>query len=87
MVTITRENRDRVSFEHKGMIQNLDGTFSRTPQYETWRINQDIQLEKVRDVNPRKPEEVGEDHPDTSDLEIKWTHEGEWVLVPTFGER
>ena len=85
VVTITRENKNRVSFEHKGLLINPNGTMSRTPQYDTWNRNPNMQLMKLYDTNPRMPEEVeGENHPGTSRLGIGWTHEGEWVLVPTF---
>ena len=36
VVAITEENMGRVSRIHKGLLHNLDGTLSRTPQYETW---------------------------------------------------
>ena len=58
IVEITKENEHRVSRYHKGMLKNPDGTFTRTPQYETWNTNNEIQLRDNHESTPVMPEEV-----------------------------
>ena len=73
-----------VSKFHKGMIRNQDGTFSRTPQYDTWSTYNDIQLKDNYECTPKLPEEFQATpyHPEPSRLNLEWSHNGEWVLVP-----
>ena len=83
IVTITEENMDRISIIHKGMLQNIDGTFTMTPQYWTWCMNTNIQLQSVLKTMPGFPADISSiDHPEVTMLQLVWTHEGEWVLVP-----
>ena len=84
VVTITQENMDKVSILHKGLIQNPDGTLSRTPQYNTWTQNTNMQLKKLYETTPGMPAEI-EDwyHPEPSKLDLDWTHEGAWIMIPT----
>ena len=84
VVTITQENMDKVSILHKGLIQNPDGTLSRTPQYNTWTQNPNMQLQKMYETTPGMPAEIEEwYHPETSRLDLDWSYEGEWIMIPT----
>ena len=87
VINITEENKDRVSLDHMGMLRNPDGSFSMTPQFVTWSDNHEIQLERLRKIHPRKPTDLGENHPDTSNLAAGWTYSGEWALAPTLRKR
>ena len=84
IVTITQENVDRVSILHKGLLQNLDGTLSMTPQYDTWTENTNMQLQELYVTTPGMPAEINDwYHPEPTLLNLKWSHEGEWVKIPT----
>ena len=83
IVDITKENEKRVSMLHKGMLINPDGTLTRTPQYETWNKNNNIQLRNIHESIPVMPEMITQFyHPKPSLLKLDWTHDGEWVLIP-----
>ena len=83
IVSITEENRNRVSKDHRGMLLNLDGTLTMTPQYWTWSLNSNIQLQNMLETMPEFPAEItNKDHPEATILHLIWTHEGEWVVVP-----
>ena len=83
IVTITEENKSRVSNMHRGLLINRDGTLTMTPQYCTWSTNSNIQLQKLFRVAPEFPAEVNsEGHPKATRQNLVWTHEGEWILVP-----
>ena len=73
-----------VSRNHKGLIRNPNGTFSRTPQYETWNTHNDIQLKDYHESTPKTPEELllTPYHPKPTRLKLNWSYDGEWVLVP-----
>ena len=80
---VTEENRHRVSKEHKGMLLNLDGTLTMTPQYCTWALNSSIQIQEMYDTMPEFPPEItNRDHPDRTRLHLVWSHEGEWIPIP-----
>ena len=84
IVAITEENRDQVSSQFKGLIVNSDGTVTMTHQFTTWSNNQEIQLQKLFRVAPPHPAEVEEEgHPKPTRRNIVWTHDGEWVDVPS----
>ena len=84
IVQITPENEHLVSRAHKGLIINLDGTMLRTPQYETWCKNNNVQLKLVYESIPTMPEGITEIyHPLPTYLSIGWTFDGEWVIVPS----
>ena len=84
IVQITSENEHLVSRAHKGLIINLNGTMVRTPQYETWCKHNNIQLKLVYESVPTMPEGITEIyHPLPSYLNIDWTHDGEWVIIPS----
>ena len=84
IISITQENMNRVSNAHKGLLQNPDGTLSRTPQYETWSKNTNMQLRELYETTPGMPAEISEGyHPEPTLLNLKWSHEGEWVKIPT----
>ena len=63
---------------HKGMLKNPDGTFSRTPQYDTWNTNNDIQLKDYHESTPKMPEELllTPYHPKPTRLKLGWTFNG-----------
>merc|ERR1712082_469099 len=58
IVTITSENVNRVSREHHDMLRNHDGSYVRTPQYETWSKNNHLQLRNEHESPPAMPEEL-----------------------------
>ena len=84
VVRVTSKNKHRVSSQHKGMLKNPDGTFSTTPQFETWALDNEIQLEEKYDTTPKMPEDLQAvpNHPRPSKLNLKWSYKGEWILVP-----
>ena len=83
IVTITEENKSRISNTHRGLLLNKDGTLTMTPQYWTWSINPNTQLQKLFKVVPEFPAEVNSvGHPKATRQNLVWTHEGEWILVP-----
>ena len=83
IVTITEENIDRTSEAHKGLLLNPNGTLSMTPQYVTWKNNTGMQLQSLFKTLPEFPSGINSmDHPKVTLLNLKWTHEGEWVKVP-----
>ena len=79
VVQITEENKDRLSNIHNGCLVNEDGTLSRTPMSETWAKNKNHQMVKRYDTTPKKPDYVESipGHPDPTDLDLDWSHEGE----------
>ena len=84
IVTITHENMDRVVSTCKGLLQNPDGTMSVTPQFNTWTKNNNMQLQKLYVANPGFPAEIDSyGHPEVTLLDLNWTHEGEWVIIPS----
>ena len=84
VIPITDENRDRVSNLLGGMLQNDDGSMSRTPMSETWAKNKNHQLVKRHDSAPQKPDCLDNipGHPAPTTLDLEWSHEGEWQDVP-----
>ena len=84
IINITDENRDRVSILLGGMLQNGDGSFSRTPMSETWARNKNHQLIKRHDSAPQKPDCLGNipEHPNPTTMDLEWSHVGEWQDVP-----
>ena len=85
---VTEENIHMVSRLNKGMIQNPDGSFSRTPQYDTWARNNALQLKDNYESTPMLPEELKNipGHPEPTSLKLECSHEGEWVMIPTSRE-
>ena len=69
-----------------GMLENPDGTLSRTPQYETWKKNILVQLKDQYDSVPKMPVDLltTDNHPQPSKLNLNWSYDGEWVLVPKY---
>ena len=86
IVKITNENIDRVSKKDHGMLRNHDGSYLRTPQYETWKKNQHLQLRNETESAPDLPVELTEtpNHPLPTNLEQIWSYGGEWVMVPKY---
>merc|ERR1712121_477650 len=84
VVQITEENKNRVSNLLGGMLQNDDGTLSRTPMSETWAKNKNHQMVKRYDSAPQKPDyvEAIPGHPAPTTLDLEWSHEAEWQDVP-----
>ena len=84
IITITDENRHRISNLLGGMLQNDDGSFSRTPMSETWARNKDHQLISRHDSAPLKPDCLDNipEHPNPTTMDLKWSHVGEWRDVP-----
>ena len=84
IITITDENRDRVSNLLGGMLYNSDGTYSRTPMSETWAKNKDHQLINKHDSAPQKPDYLNNlpEHPNPTTMNLVWSHVGEWRDVP-----
>ena len=84
VVQITDQNRGKVSIIHNGYILNDNGTLSRTPMSETWLNHRNHQMVRRHNTRPKKPEflEDLEDHPEPTDLDLEWTHEGKWLDVP-----
>ena len=81
---ITENNKDRVSKAYFGLLRNEDGSVSITPQFITQCENPDIQR-----VNryTEKPETfpmgiLRRGHAKISDLDLHWTHVGEWAKIP-----
>merc|ERR1711874_875230 len=68
-----------------GMIVLPDGTLKLTPQFLTKQQNPDIQRMRKYSTRPTQtPECVRalDGHPLPSDLNLKWTHDGEWAKIP-----
>ena len=83
IVPITEENRNRISINDMGLIQNENGTLTMTPQYWTWSSNKSIQIQKLQDTHPGFPAHIRRTgHPEATQMDIGWTHEGEWILIP-----
>ena len=84
VVEINENNKGQVSTVHNGMIENPDGTLSRTPQYETWVKNKEHQLKRTYETIPRLPEYLNSipGHPSPTNLDLKWTFMGDWYDVP-----
>ena len=66
------------------MIWNDDETYSRTPQSNTWAINKRIQLKDLHMSQPKREIKLAATtwHPEPCLLNLKWTYEGYWILVP-----
>ena len=84
VVEINESNKSQVSTIHNGMIENPNGTLSRTPQYETWVKNKEHQLKKTYETTPRLPEYLNSipGHPTPTNLDLNWTFVGDWYDVP-----
>ena len=84
VVEINENNESKVSTIHNGMIENPDGTLSRTPQSETWVKNRDLQLKKTYETTPRMPEYLYSipGHPTPTNLDLSWSFVGDWYDVP-----
>ena len=55
--TVTKDNIHQVSRLHKGMLRNPNGTLTRTPQYETWCRDNEVQLKDLYETPPHMDEE------------------------------
>ena len=66
------------------MLQNKDGTFSMTAQFDTWTKYDKVQIKDTYTFPPKLPEELEciPNHPKPSNLRLVWTFDGEWVLLP-----
>merc|ERR1712082_378853 len=84
MVEITEENKYRAPIINRGMLQNKDGTFSMTPQFDTWTKYDKVQIKDTYTFPPKLPEDLKNipNHPKPSNLRLIWTFDGEWVLLP-----
>ena len=82
---ITDENCSRLSPLYPGMLMNEDGSLTRTPMSETWSKHTTYQLEKRHESRPQKEEALESlpDHPEPTTYDCVWSHNGEWVDVPT----
>ena len=85
IVIVNHENVHRVSREHHGMLRNHNGTYARTPQYETWCKNNILQLKNEYESVPVMPEELKTTpgHPLPTNLKQIWSFGGEWVMAPS----
>ena len=84
VVDIDQWNMEQVSLEHNGMLVNPDGSLTRTPQYETYLKNREVQLKRSYETIPTMPEELSaiSDHPQPTSMNLVWSHRGEWQEVP-----
>ena len=86
IVVINEENYKFIRRDDYGMIENPDGTLSRTPQYETRKKNILVQLKEEYDSAPNMPVDLltTENHPEPCKLNLNWSYDGKWVLVPKY---
>ena len=84
VVEVNETNEGQVSLTHNGMLVNKDGTLSRTPQSEAWAKNRDHQLVKRYETTPNMQEYLKSipGHPSPTNLDLGWTHVGNWYDVP-----
>merc|ERR1711874_633189 len=85
IVNITDQNRYLIRDSLGGMIVLPNGTLKLTPQFVTRQKNPDVQRMKVHKRIPTQtPQCVRalDGHPQPSDLDLKWTHGGEWAKIP-----
>ena len=83
IVPVTKENRGMVSETHKGLIMNPNGTFTMTPQHNTWVQNPGIQIAKYHDTQVGFPPGINKrNHAQPSMLKLGFTFEGEWARIP-----
>merc|ERR1711874_696004 len=85
VVNITDQNRHLISDSLGGMIVLPSGTLRLTPQFVTKQKNPDIQRMKEFARPPTTtPQCVRalDGHPQPSNLNLHWTHEGEWAKIP-----
>ena len=84
VVEIDQWNMEQISLEHNGMLMREDGSLVRTSQYETFLKNMDTQLKKTYSTTPIMPEELEKipNHPQPSDMDLDWSHRGEWQEIP-----
>ena len=84
IINITDENRDRVSTLLGGLLDNGNGTYSRTPMSETWKNNKEIQLINRYDSAPPRPTFLDNipEHPNPSIIDAEWSFKGEWRDAP-----
>ena len=84
VVKIDQGNMEHVSIEHNGMILNPDGSLTRTPLYETWTQNKELQLKETYETTPTLPEELNSvpNHPQPTNLKQRWSYKGEWHDIP-----
>merc|ERR1711874_493522 len=85
IVNITDQNRHLINDSLGGMIVLPSGTLKLTPQFVTKQKNPDIQRMKLHARTPTTtPQCVRalDGHPQPSDLDLHWTHEGEWAKIP-----
>merc|ERR1712082_197792 len=75
IVEINERNRNRIRRDDYGMIENPDGTLSRTPQYETRKKNILVQLKNEYDSIPNMPIELltTDRHPKPCRLNLIWS--------------
>merc|ERR1711895_279589 len=85
LIAITDQNRHLISDSLGGIIVLPNGTIKLTPQFLTKQKNPNIQRMKKYPTRPTQtPECVRtlDGHPQPSDLNLIWTHDGEWAKIP-----
>ena len=84
VVEIDQRNVEQVSLDHNGMIMNPDGSLTRTPQYETYLKNKEVQLKNTYETTPIMPEELNSvpNHPQPTNQKQKWSYKGDWHEIP-----
>merc|ERR1711874_28895 len=85
IIAITDQNRHLISDSLGGIIVLPNGTIKLTPQFLTKQKNPNVQRMKKYPTRPTQTPEcvralVG--HPQPSDLNLVWTHDGEWAKIP-----
>ena len=82
VTVVNEENADRVSKEYKGLLRNDNGSYEVTPQFRTWSQNTQVQLRDTYSFIPNMPPEAPvTPHPEPTDLNLKWSHEGGWGQI------
>merc|ERR1711874_813403 len=85
IIAITDQNRHLISDSLGGIIVLPNGTIKLTPQFLTKQKNPNVQRMKKYPTRPTQtPECVRalDGHPQPSDLNLIWTHDGEWAKIP-----
>ena len=82
---IDRSNIHLVSHELGGLMQNSDGAWDMTPLFETWIKDVNVQRINTYNIKPNIPQEIlFRPHSEPSNLNLKWSHVGEWDQLICF---